>query len=803
MEYHEAVNYLESLDRSRPKLGTETTARMLSTLESPHEGVDYVQIAGSNGKGSTARMLECVLRSADLDVGLYTSPDLNDFRERIRINGRKIPKARVCSFVEEIKPCVSRLRASGDAPTYFEVLTVLALRYFGTKDVDVAVLEVGIGGQYDATSVVNPVASAVTSVSLEHTGILGESIEEIAYDKAQVTPAERPLVTGADDRALDAIQTETEVVTVGECEADVLSWEGDMTSPVETSVSISGPDWDVTTNLPLIGQHQATNAGIAATLARQTADVETSTIERGLRRAHWPGRFEVMSTDPLVILDGAHNPAACATLADLVDRYEFDDIHLVFGAMKEKDHVEMAAALPDLDVLHLCRPNVDRAASPETLAGAFDERTTHADSDSAVLDSVERALNSASDDDCVLITGSLYVVAEARDRWTQHQIPKRTDTPAAARSMLSDVHVPGNFAERVARDTVSRTFKTHLRKEQAERLKQTMQSIGGTCLISEIDATSRHVSVVLSGTVAQYERLVDTIEDCEPGLSYITHQLHDVTDDDGADQYPWDADTAIMGILNVTPDSFYDGGRYDRSDDAVRRAREMISTGADIVDVGGESTRPGADPVTVDEEIERVVPVIERISDADIPISVDTRKAAVADAALEAGADIINDVSGLADPDMRFVAADHDAPVVVMHSVDTPVDPDHSVTYDDVVEDVVHELGERVLLAERAGLDRDQIIVDPGLGFGKSTDECFELVDRLEELRALGCPIMVGHSRKSMFERIERDASDRLQPTVAVTTMAAERGADIVRVHDVAANAAAVRAVRETNEASR
>ena len=472
--------------------------------------------------------------------------------------------------------------------------------------------------------------------------------------------------------------------------------------------------------------------------------------------------------------------------------------------MKEKDHVEMAAALPEPDALHLCQPNVDRAASLETLAGAFGERPAHAGPDSAVLDSVERALDAAGDDDCVLITGSLYVVAEARDRWTQHQIPKRTDTPSAARSVLSDAHVPDNFAERVARDTVSRTFKTQLRPEQAERLKRTMQSIGGTCLVSEIDATSRHVSVVLSGTVAQYGRLVDTIEDCEPGLSYVTDQLRDVTAaDDGAGRYPWDADTAIMGILNVTPDSFYDGGRYDRATDAVERAREMISMGADIVDVGGESTRPGAEPVTVAEGIVRVVPVIDRISSADVPISVDTRKAAVADAALEAGADIINDVSGLEDPDMRFVAADHDAPVVVMHSVDAPVDPEHSVTYDDVVEDVIHELGERVLLAERAGLDRDQIIVDPGIGFGKSTDECFELLDRLEELRALGCPIMIGHSRKSVFERVQRDTGDRLQPTVAATTMAAERGADVVRVHDVAANAAAIRAVRETHEASR
>ncbi|MFD1562564.1 dihydropteroate synthase [Haloarchaeobius amylolyticus] len=804
MEYHEAVNYLENLDRSRPKLGTETTARMLSDLGNPHERVDCVQIAGSNGKGSTAVMLERVLREADLDVGLYTSPDLNDFRERIRINGRKVSKERVRSFAEKIKPCISRLRGDGDCPTYFEVLTVLALQHFASEDVDVAILEVGIGGRHDATSVVDPVASAVTNVSLEHTDVLGETVDEIARDKAQVAPDGKRLVTSADGEALEAIQAETEVVTVGEAETDIIAREGEMCSQVETTVLILGREWDVSTNLPLLGQHQATNAGVAATLARQVANVETAVIERGLRRAHWPGRFEVMSTDPLVILDGAHNPAACETLTDLVDRYEFDGLHLVFGAMKEKDHSRMAAELPESDVLHLCQPDVSRAASFDTLTDAFETSATQIERGETVQTAVERALNSADGDDCVLITGSLYVVAEARDRWTQRQIPKQADTLDDARSVLSEACVQDGFTNQVAKDTVTYTFKTRLREKQAEYLQQTMQSIGGTCAASEIDSPGRHVSVVLSGTAAQYERLADTIQNSDLGLSYVSERFREIiSEGEERDQHPWDADTAVMGILNVTPDSFYDGGRYAQVEDAVRRVREMVSAGADIVDVGGESTRPGADPITVEEEIERVVPVIERISGTDVPISVDTRRAAVADAALEAGADIINDVSGLADPDMRFVAADHDAPVVVMHSVNAPVDPDRSTAYDDVVEDVIRELGQRVLLAEQAGLDRDQIIVDPGLGFGKSAAECFELVNRLGELRALGCPIMVGHSRKSMFERVDCSVDERLPPTVATTTMAAERGADIVRVHDVAENATAIRTVRETNSTNR
>jgi dihydropteroate synthase len=221
----------------------------------------------------------------------------------------------------------------------------------------------------------------------------------------------------------------------------------------------------------------------------------------------------------------------------------------------------------------------------------------------------------------------------------------------------------------------------------------------------------------------------------------------------------------------------------------------MVDAGADIIDIGGESTRPGAAPVPVEEEKARVVPVIERVSDLDVYLSIDTRKASVARAALDAGADILNDVSGLEDPEMRLVAADYDVPVVVMHSIDTPVDPDHEVHYDDVVEDAIDELTERVLLAEKAGLDRSQIIVDPGLGFGKSAAENFELLGRIDEFAGLGCPIMVGHSHKSMFSLLGYDDGDRLEPTVAATAVAADRGADIVRVHDVAENVAAVNVV--------
>jgi dihydropteroate synthase len=309
------------------------------------------------------------------------------------------------------------------------------------------------------------------------------------------------------------------------------------------------------------------------------------------------------------------------------------------------------------------------------------------------------------------------------------------------------------------------------------------------------------------GTLAEFERLTELLAERSDVRASLRGRLRSALGvDTGAPaegsrgRYPWADGTAVMGVLNVTPDSFHDGGEYDVVADAVERAEAMVDAGADIVDVGGESTRPDADPITVDEELARVVPVIERIDDLDAMVSIDTRKAGVAREALEAGADILNDVSGLEDPEMRLVAAEHDVPVVVMHSVETPVDPPFDREYDDGVEDVIDDLVERVLLAEKAGLDRSQIIVDPGIGFGKGEHASFELLGRLEELQALGCPVLVGHSHKSMFRLVGCDYPDCYPETIAGTAVAAARGADIVRVHDVAENVAAVRTVEAARQ---
>ncbi len=245
--------------------------------------------------------------------------------------------------------------------------------------------------------------------------------------------------------------------------------------------------------------------------------------------------------------------------------------------------------------------------------------------------------------------------------------------------------------------------------------------------------------------------------------------------------------THVMGILNVTPDSFAGDGVTD-VDAAVARARAMLAEGADLIDVGGESTRPGASPVPLDEELRRVVPVVERLAaDLGAPVSVDTRKAEVARRALRAGAAMVNDVSALrADPAMADVLAEAQVPVVLMHWGPPPAD---GAPARDVVAEVVAFLRERIAAAVAAGIARDRIVVDPGFGFAKTLAENLQLLRRLGELRALGCPILVGTSRKGTIGKVlgGLPVEDRLEGTAATVALAIAYGADIVRVHDVRA----------------
>lgn len=245
--------------------------------------------------------------------------------------------------------------------------------------------------------------------------------------------------------------------------------------------------------------------------------------------------------------------------------------------------------------------------------------------------------------------------------------------------------------------------------------------------------------------------------------------------------------TLIMGVVNVTPDSFSDGGRFGSTDRAVEHGRQLYADGADLVDVGGESSRPGADPVAAKEEIRRVVPVISGLAEADVPVSVDTSKSEVAAAALEAGAVAVNDITAFSHPDMASLVAAAGCGAVLMHMQGTPRNMQDEPTYDDVVAEVRTYLLERAAAVEALGVARESICIDPGIGFGKAQHHNLLLLAHLDELVATGYPVLIGTSRKSFLGRIveEPDPTERDVATAATVAIAASRGAAIVRVHNV------------------
>ncbi len=263
--------------------------------------------------------------------------------------------------------------------------------------------------------------------------------------------------------------------------------------------------------------------------------------------------------------------------------------------------------------------------------------------------------------------------------------------------------------------------------------------------------------------------------------------------------------TLVMGVVNVTPDSFSDAGQFFEPESAIRRGEEIVREGADLLDIGAESTRPQSEPITTEEEWKRLAPVLRALVDRlKVPISVDTYKPETAEKALDLGASMVNDVTGLRDPEMVKVVARYDVPAVIMHMKGTPKTMQVNPEYDDVVADIIRYLREQMSTAIQGGVDKDKIVIDPGIGFGKTVEHNLTLLRRLGEFRSLGRPILIGTSRKSFIGKIlGSDVEERLEGSLATAVLAAWGGARIVRAHDVRETVRAVRLVDEIRGGTR
>ena len=332
----------------------------------------------------------------------------------------------------------------------------------------------------------------------------------------------------------------------------------------------------------------------------------------------------------------------------------------------------------------------------------------------------------------------------------------------------------------------------------ANLLKQEMLSLGGDAALDKrgLDCSTKQTDSILMGTQKQFEKLLlklDQYLDLQPIGESLRETIKNISKTHYSihcrkKTYTLGRRTLLMGVLNVTPDSFSDGDLYFDKERAVAHGLRMVEEGADFIDIGGESTRPGSKPIGAEEELRRVIPVIESLAkEGNVPISIDTYKSTVAERAIDAGAEIINDISGLhSDPGLGQVAAKQAVPIILMHIRGTPETMQKDVHYDSLFSEILQYLKESIQMAESAGIDPQQIIIDPGIGFGKNLEDNLLIIKNLSEFRILGKPILLGTSRKSFIGKILNvEANERLEGTLSSIAICALHGAHIIRCHDV------------------
>lgn len=413
ISYEEAVAYLYSLQKYGIKFGLSKTSNLLKAFGNPHRGAAYLHIAGTNGKGSVAAMIESILMRSGFKVGFYCSPHLVRFTERFRVNGREISPEHVADLVSEVKEHVDPV----EPPTFFEFTTAMGLIYFAREKTDVSIMEVGMGGRLDATNVIRPKVCVITNISLDHQAFLGRRLSDIAGEKAGIIKRGVDLVTGATQPAILRFFEKV-------CEergASLLRLGKDIRIRVKDSkLYYYGLDQCLRgLEVALFGRHQYRNAalalGVIEVLKRKGYRISERDMREGLKSPRWPGRLHTVSRNPLVVLDGAHNPAAMKSLMRSVTRdLNYDRLILVLGVMADKDIAGIIRTIvPAADFVICTRPEYYRAAPPETLMKAALPIWKEGEVSPTLSVALKRAIDKAGPNDLILVTGSLFTVGEA------------------------------------------------------------------------------------------------------------------------------------------------------------------------------------------------------------------------------------------------------------------------------------------------------------------------------------------------------------------------------------------------------
>lgn len=441
MNYDEARSYITNTAKFGSKLGLDRTEKLLELLGNPHKKLKCIHIAGTNGKGSTAAMVTSILVEAGYTVGSYISPFIEEFEERIQINNKNIPKDDLSDIITEVSKAVEKVVELGYInPTEFEIITCAGFLYFYKKNIDFAVVEVGLGGRLDSTNVITPILSIITSISLDHTLILGDTLEKIAYEKAGIIKMGVPLVMYPQKKqSYDVIEKicrekKCELIKVPRLSAAYLGKENIKNvvvtlmkgqvpykyNAITQKIEITTIDNNYIIDLALLGKHQLLNCSVAVhaieALIRLGVMISKNNIIAGLTNVAWPARLEVMNKRPLVVIDGAHNIDGIKNLTQSIDMYfNYNKIILILGILADKQVEEMIKTIvPKVSRVITVTPHSIRAELSEELKIQVEKYTTKCESIEDYEGAYKKALSYCEEDDLLLVAGSLYMVGDMR-----------------------------------------------------------------------------------------------------------------------------------------------------------------------------------------------------------------------------------------------------------------------------------------------------------------------------------------------------------------------------------------------------
>ena len=422
MNYESALDWLYGFSKYGSKLGLERITKLLKHLGNPEQNLHIIHVTGTNGKGSVCKYIGAILTHAGYKTGVFISPHIERFTERMAIDQQEISEEEAARLMQKIKPFVEKMEKDNDTPTFFEIVTAMSFLFFAEQQADYVVVEVGLGGRFDATNVVMPMVSVITNISLEHGNVLGTTFEKIAFEKAGIIKPNISVVTAAKNTALKVIEEVAEKQQAEVILVDCNSWQRLSYSMQQQEFIINGRLSEYKLSTGMLGAYQGENIAVAVftveQLQMQGVYLSESDIVAGVSNAFNPGRMELLSEHPLVLLDGAHNPKGMEMLAaSLKQDFRYKRLIVVIGILEDKNIKDMLSfLLPNVDVVIITKSLNPRACPPQQLKQMVVQQHFPGELlvDESLKQAIRKGVNRATQQDLVCVTGSLFTVGEAR-----------------------------------------------------------------------------------------------------------------------------------------------------------------------------------------------------------------------------------------------------------------------------------------------------------------------------------------------------------------------------------------------------